>query len=148
MTMYHKPSGLVKVMNAFFGWLGAMGLIPGDTVQLQVKGRKSGQMRSVAVTWVEHEGQRYLVAPRGNTEWARNVQAAGGEAALKRRKAEKVRLEEVPVDQRAPIIKAYLKKTALVTKREFGIEPDAPMEEFERIAPDHPVFRIVPVDGA
>jgi hypothetical protein len=148
MTMYHKPSGLVKMMNGVFGWLGAMGLMPGGTVQLQVKGRHSGQMRSVAVTWVEHEGQRYLVAPRGNTEWARNVQAAGGEAVLKRRKTEKVRLEGIPVDQRAPIIKAYLKKTALVTKREFGIEPDAPMEEFERIAPDHPVFRIVEADGA
>ena len=53
-------------------------------------------------------------------------------------------LEEIPVDQRAPIIKAYLKKTAMVTKREFGIEPDAPIEEFERIADRHPVFRISP----
>jgi len=148
MTVYHKPSGVVKAMNGFFGWLASIGLMPGDTVLLQVKGRKSGQTRSVAVTWVEHEGQRYLVAPRGNTEWVRNANAAGGEAILKHRKSQPVRLEEVPVEQRAPIIKSYLKKTAMVTKREFGIEPDAPIEEFEKIAPRHPVFRVVPAGAA
>jgi len=142
MTMYHKPSGFVKTMNGFFGRLASWGLIPGGTALLQVKGRRSGQTRSTAVTWVEHDGQRYLVAPRGNTEWARNVKAATGEAVLKHRESERVRLEEVPVDQRAPIIQAYLKKTARVTKREFRMEPDAPIEEFQRIAPDHPVFRI------
>jgi deazaflavin-dependent oxidoreductase (nitroreductase family) len=142
MTMYHKPSPLVKAMNSVFGHLASWGLIPGDTALLQVKGRRSGQTRSNAVTWVEHDGQRYLVAPRGNTEWVRNVRAAGGEAILKRRKIERVRLEEVPVEQRAPIIKSYLKKTALVTKREFGIDPEAPLEEFEKIADRHPVFRI------
>jgi len=143
MTVYHKPSGLVKLMNGFIGRLASMGLIPGDTAMLQVKGRRSGEMRSTAVTWVEHEGQRYLVAPRGTTDWVRNVRAAGGQAAIRRRNSEDVRLEEMPVEQRALIIKAYLKKTAMVTKREFGIEPDAPIEEFEKIAERHPVFRIV-----
>jgi deazaflavin-dependent oxidoreductase (nitroreductase family) len=142
VTMYHKPSSLVKAMNSAFGRLASWGLIPGDTALLQVSGRRSRQTRSNAVTWVEHDGQRYLVAPRGNTEWVRNLKAAGGEAILKRRKAERVRLEEVPVEQRASIIKSYLKKTALVTKREFGIEPEAPLEEFEKIADRHPVFRI------
>ena len=143
MTVYHKPSGPVKLMNSIIGRLASIGLVPGS-VMLQVKGRRSAQTRSTAVTWVEYEGQRYLVAPRGNTEWARNVQAAGGEAAIKSRKTERVRLEEVPVEQRAPIIKAYLKKTAMVTKREFGLDPKAPLEEFEKIAPRHPVFKITP----
>ena len=143
MTMYHPPSAFVKAMNAVVGRLASWGLVPGGTALLQVKGRRSGQTRSTAVTWVDHDGQRYLVAPRGNTEWVRNVKAAGGQVVLKRRKSEQVRLQEVPVEQRAPIIQAYLKKTARVTKREFGIEPDAPSDEFQRIAPDHPVFRIV-----
>jgi deazaflavin-dependent oxidoreductase (nitroreductase family) len=147
VTMYHKPSGFVKAMNGFFGRLASWGLIPGGTALLQVKGRRSGQIRSTAVTWVEYEGQRYLVSPRGNTEWARNVKAAGGEAVLKHGKSDAVRLEELPVEQRAPIIQAYLKKTARVTKREFGIEPDSSIEEFQRIAPDHPVFRIVRNDS-
>jgi deazaflavin-dependent oxidoreductase (nitroreductase family) len=144
MTMYKKPSGLVKAMNSFIGWLGSLGLVPGGTAQIQVKGRRSGKTRKNAVTWVEHEGQRYLVAPRGNTEWVRNVRADGGRAVLKHGKSEMVHLQEVPVEQRAPIIKPYLKKTKMATRREFGLDPDAPMEEFERIAPDHPVFRIVP----
>jgi deazaflavin-dependent oxidoreductase (nitroreductase family) len=144
MTPYHKPSGFVKLMNSFIGRLGAMGLVPGDTIQLQVKGRRSGQMRSNAVTWVDYQGHRYLVAPRGNTEWVRNVKAAGGEAVLKRRKAEKVRLEELPAEQRAPIIKAYNKKLGAVTRREFGIDGDASVEEHEKIAERHPVFRITP----
>jgi hypothetical protein len=141
--MYNKPSGIVKAMNGFVGWLASIGLMPGDTVQLQVRGRNSGQIRKNAVTLVEYEGARYLVAPRGNTEWVRNVQASSGQAVLKHGKSETVRLEEIPVEQRAAIIKPYLKKTAMATKGEFGIEPDAPIEEFERIAEKHPVFRIV-----
>jgi hypothetical protein len=148
MTVYHKPSGAVKLMNAFIGRLASFGLIPGGTAQLQVKGRRSGQTRSVAVTLVEHEGSRFLVAPRGTTEWVRNVRAADGRAVLRHGKSESIRLEEIPVERRAPIIKPYIKKTARVTEREFGIRADAPMEEFERVAPDHPVFRIVPVGEA
>jgi hypothetical protein len=135
-------------MNGFIGWLGSMGLIPGGTAQLQVKGRRSGKIRKNAVTWVDHEGQRYLVAPRGTTEWVRNALADGGRAVLKHGKSETVRLEEIPVEQRAAVIKPYLKKTAMATKREFGLDPEAPMEEFERIAPEHPVFRIVPAAEA
>jgi deazaflavin-dependent oxidoreductase (nitroreductase family) len=148
LTVYHKPSGAVKLMNSIIGRLASIGLVPMSTVLLQVKGRRSGQIRSTPVSWIEHEGQRYLVAPRGNTEWVRNVKAAGGEAVLKSRKTEGVRLEEVPIEQRAPIIKSYLKKTAMVTKREFGLDPDAPMEEFEKIAPIHPAFRITPASSS
>jgi deazaflavin-dependent oxidoreductase (nitroreductase family) len=148
MTVYHKPSGAVKLMNSIIGRLASIGLIPRDTVQLEVKGRRSGKPRSNAVTWVECEGQRYLVAPRGNTEWVRNVKAAGGEAVVKQRKTERVRLEEVPVEQRAPIIKAYNKKLGAVTRREFGLDDDATLEEFERIADRHPVFRITPASSS
>jgi hypothetical protein len=53
-----------------------------------------------------------------------------------------VKLEEIPVLERAPIIAAYLPKNAMATKKHFGVEPNAPIEEFERIAPNHPVFRV------
>lgn len=140
---YNKPAGLVKAMNAFVSWLASLGIVPGGTVTIETKGRKSGQTRSNAVTVVEHEGQRYLVAPRGETEWVRNVRAANGEAVLRHGARKPVRLEELPIEQRAPIIKPYLKKTAMATKGEFGLEPDADISEFERIAPKHPVFRIL-----
>jgi hypothetical protein len=68
---------------------------------------------------------------------------AAGTGALKHGKREDVRFEEVPVEQRAPIIQKYLSENAMVTKAHFGIDPDAPIEEFRRIAGDHPTFRIV-----
>ncbi|MFQ5473167.1 MAG: nitroreductase/quinone reductase family protein [Dehalococcoidia bacterium] len=141
--MYLKPGALVRAMNGFIGRIAAFGLGPSKTVLLEVRGRRSGELRSVAVNTLDHEGQRYLVAPRGETEWVRNVRAASGDASLRRGGREKVRLEELPVDQRATVIKAYLAENAITTKSSFGLEPDAAIEEFERIAPNHPVFRII-----
>jgi deazaflavin-dependent oxidoreductase (nitroreductase family) len=143
-TFYNRPSGFTKLSNGLMGWLGAHGIGPKKMVRLEVKGRKSGLVRSVAVNEVVHGGQRYLVAPRGNTEWSRNAIAAGGEAVIRRGKPQDVRLVEIPVEERAPIIESYLKANAWVTKAEFGIDPKAPIEEFERIAEKHPVFRIEP----
>jgi deazaflavin-dependent oxidoreductase (nitroreductase family) len=140
--MYQRPSMLTQWSNRAFGWLAAIGLGPKRMVVLDVKGRKSGQSRSATVNVVEVDGQRYLVAPRGNTEWSRNARAAG-EATLRRGGSHRVRLDEVPVERRAPIIKVYLKENAAITKAHFGIDPDAPIEEFQRIAPDHPTFRII-----
>src|SRR2546428_545616 len=106
MTFYHKPMMLTRVMNGVMGWFASIGLMPGDTVTLEVKGRRSGRVRSTAVTFVEVDGARYLVAPRGLTEWVRNVRAAGGQATLRHGKREQVRLEEVPTDQSAAIVQA------------------------------------------
>ena len=145
MTVYHKPSGFTKMTNAVLSWFASMGLLPARMVTVEVKGRRSGSLRSAVVNTVEVGGQKYLVSPRGQTEWVRNVRAAGGEAVIHHGKRQGVRLEEVPVEQRAPIIKAYLKENTMSTKSHFGVEPDAPIEEFERIAPDHPVFRVVPM---
>jgi len=139
---YARPSRATQVMNSFFGWLASVGLTPKDTVRLEVRGRRSGEMRSVAVTSVEHEGQRYLVSPRGESEWVRNVRAAG-EAVLRHGKPEAVRLEELPAGERAAIIQAYLKKTQRATGQHFGVKAEAGIEEFEGIASRHPVFRIV-----
>jgi len=142
MTIYHRPTKLTQMLNRVMGWLASLGLTPSDTVTLEVKGRSSGAVRSTVVTWVGHEGTRYLVSPRGESEWVRNVRAAGGEAAIRRRGRRNVRLEEMPAEQRAPIIKAYLGKTAMATKQHFGIDPKADVAEFAAIAGRHPVFRI------
>lgn len=140
---YSKPSGFTKKMNSFLGWLGGVGMGPRKMVQLTVKGRKSGQPRTVAVNIVEYEGNRYLVAPRGNTEWSRNAIAANGEAVIKRGKEENVRLVDIPVTERAPIIQKYVKETAVV-RGEFGLKEDCTLEEAAGIADKHPTFRIDP----
>jgi deazaflavin-dependent oxidoreductase (nitroreductase family) len=140
---YNRPSTLTRKSNSFFGWLGGMGIGPKKMVQLTVKGRKTGQPRTVAVNIVEYDAKRYLVAPRGNTEWSRNAMAAGGEAVIKHGKAEDVRLMDVPVAERGPIIQKYVKETAVV-RGEFGLKADCTLEEAQAIADKHPTFRIDP----
>ena len=142
-TFYEKPSAFTQLMNRSFSILASMGWTPKQMVTLEVRGRKSGEPRSVVVNSIEVDGQKYLVSPRGETEWVRNARAAGGEAVLRHGKRTRIRLEEIPVSERGPIIQAYLPKNAMATKKHFGIEPDASLEDFQRIAPDHPVFRIV-----
>jgi hypothetical protein len=139
---YARPMLLTKAFNHIAGWFARTGLAPRKTVVLEVKGRTSGLVRPATVNLVRVDGQEYLVAPRGNTEWSRNARAAG-EGTIVRGGSRRVRLEELPVEQRAPIIQAYLKENAWVTQREFGVSPKAPIEEFQRIADRHPVFRVV-----
>ncbi len=119
-----------------------MGLPPSFIVLLEVRGRRSGRMRSVVLIAGQHEGHRYLVSVLGDdAQWVRNVRAAG-EGIIRRGKRRKVRLEEVPSARRAPMLKAYL-KWSLGARPLFEVSHKAPVEEFQRIAPDHPVFRIV-----
>ena len=96
----------------------------------------------MVVTWVEQNGERYLVSPRGESEWVRNVRAAGGEAVIRHRRRQKVRLEEVAAGERPAVLQAYLKKTWRATRQHFGVGPEAELAALEAIAGRHPVFRI------
>ena len=140
--VYKQPNTLTKKMSSFLGWLAARGIGPKRLVRLEHKGRVSGGMRSTAVNWTQLDGQRYLVAPRGETQWVRNVRADGGRAVLRRGgNSETVRLEEIPVEGRAAIIKQYVGENKIV-KGEFGLEPDDPIEQYNGIAANHPTFQI------
>ncbi len=140
--VYNRPGMLTKKMNSFVGWLAGRGIGPKRMVRLEHKGRVSGDMRSTAVNWTEHDGQRYLVSPRGDTQWVRNVRADGGRALLRRGgSSETVRLEEIPVEGRAAIIKQYVGENKII-KGEFGLEPDVSIEEYKGIAANPPTFLI------
>jgi deazaflavin-dependent oxidoreductase (nitroreductase family) len=139
---YNKPTAVAKFINSTLRQVAALGLSPRDTVELRVRGRKSGRTRANVVTFVEHDGARYLVAPRGTTEWVRNVRAAGGQAALKHGRTELISLTEIPANQRSAIIRSYLKKMPGMVQREFGVRADSPDADIEGIASRHPVFRI------
>jgi len=107
-----------------------------------VIGRKSGRVVSFPLVMVTVAGQRYLASMLGdNTQWVRNVRAAGGKAVLRRGGREDVQLEEIPVDQRAPILKAYL-QAAPGARPHVPVDKDAPLVEFEEIAAAFPVFRL------
>ena len=140
--VYKRPSTLTKKMNSFLGWIAARGIGPKRLVRLEHRGRVSGGVRSTAVIWTQLDGQRFLVSPRGETQWVRNVRADGGRAVLRRGgNSETVRLEEIPVERRATIIKQYVAENKIV-KGEFGIEPDDPIDQYKGIAANHPTFQI------
>lgn len=146
MTFYRRPATLTRLMNRAFSWFASLGVTPSRMITLEVKGRRSGEVRSTVVNTVEYEGRRYLVSPRGETEWVRNVRAAGGEAVIRHGGRQTVRLEELPAEERAPVIKKYLGENALSTRQHFGVDPKAELAEFAAIAARHPVFWIAPED--
>jgi deazaflavin-dependent oxidoreductase (nitroreductase family) len=110
---------------------------------LRVKGRSTGTVRATPVNLLTIDGRRYLVAPRGHTQWVRNLRAAReGELALGR-KVERFSAFEVPDEQKLPILREYLRRWKWEVGAFFGgVGPDSPESELRRIAPDHPVFRI------
>jgi hypothetical protein len=118
------------------------------TLILEVEGRRSGRLQSTLVTWVEYDGARYLVSMRRpEPGWVSNMRAADGYVALRHGgRRNRVRLEELPTNRRARVLRAWYGWTARspVPRRHFGLPRNAGVEEFERVAAEHPVFRILP----
>jgi deazaflavin-dependent oxidoreductase (nitroreductase family) len=112
---------------------------------LAVRGRKSGEWRTTPVNLLVIGGKRYLVAPRGHTQWVRNLRAAGeGELRVGRRR-EHFTATEMVDDDKPSILRAYLRKWKMETGMFFeGVGPDSSDEDLRRIAPDHPVFSLDP----
>lgn len=110
---------------------------------LEVVGRRTGALISVPVVVADYDGERYLVAMLGKSaNWVGNVRAAGGRAVLRRGQPEQVRLEEVDVGERPPILRRYL-TLAPGARPHFPVDRNAPTEEFARIAAQFPVFHVV-----
>ncbi len=130
-------------MNPFVGWVTARGLSVYGSRVLAVRGRKSGQWRTNPVNLLEFEGQRYLVAPRGVTDWVRNIRTSGaGELRLGSR-VEPIRVVELPDAEKLEILRAYLRKWSWEVGAFFsGVGATASEADLQRIAPDHPIFRI------
>lgn len=113
---------------------------------LRVRGRKSGDWRETPVNLLEFDSARYLVAPRGNTQWARNLRVAREGELVVGRRIERFRATEIPDNGKIPILRAYLKRWKFEVGQFFsGVDADSPESEVLRIAPDHPVFRIDPL---
>lgn len=124
---YIKPGGFVRVVNKV---LSGLRLVP----VLAVVGRKSGEVRTVPVNVLEHEGKRYLVSPRGETEWSRNLRAAGEGELRTRKGAEPITVVAEVADEAKPdLIAAYRAKWDSQTKRYLQQLPEPA---------DHPIFEI------
>lgn len=151
-TRYRTPPPLYSRVQR---WLGpallARGLGPGYAVVLEVPGRRTGRIRRTSLVQVDHAAGHYLVSLAGESEWVRNVRAAGGRAVLGRRHRRAVTLVEVPAAERAPVIQAYLRRPgpggrtvdrSAEARLFFGVGPGASTVEIERVTGYYPVFRI------
>ena len=140
---YVEPSRSTRVFNAAVARLTRMGISVYGSRVLAVRGRTSGEWRTTPVNPLTIDGQRYLVAPRGHTQWVRNMRVAGGGELRIGRRVEKFTAIELPVEERPAVLRAYLKKWKFEVGMFFqGVGPDASDEEMLAIAPDHPVFLI------
>lgn len=141
-----RPNRLASLLNRGSAWIHGLGVLPRFLVTLEIEGRRSGRVRVMPMVVAELDGERFLVSMLGDdTGWVRDARAAG-RAVIRSGRAEQVRLVEVPADERAPILKAYLRR-APGARPHVPLHWRAPVAEFERIASDYPVFRLVPMES-
>ena len=145
---YQAPGWFTRnVFNRCVAFFTRLGLSAWGSRLLEVRGRVSGEIRTTPVNLLEHEGATYLVAPRGVTQWVRNLRVAGeGQLRLGRRRetftAIEVAAEDVPA-----VLRAYLRRWTWEVGQFFGgVGPDATDEELRAIVSDHPAFRLTLVD--
>ena len=139
-----RPTRLGRLVNRLQGLWSSLGLPPKLVATLEVRGRKSGQVRSNPIVIVDMNGARYLVSMLGpDSDWVKNVEAAHGEAVLRQGLREHVQLTAVPVDTRAPILREYV-RVATSGRTHFPVAVGAPESEFAAIAARYPVYRMEP----
>jgi len=136
------PNSVARALNRAWAVLATRGLAPKRLSTLEVRSRDTGRTIALPVVVADHGGERFLVAMLGEqAKWVRNVRAADGWAVLRHGRAERVRLDEVDVRDRPPILRRYV-AVAPGGRSHIRVDPAAPPEDFERVAPHIPVFRI------
>jgi deazaflavin-dependent oxidoreductase (nitroreductase family) len=147
---YQEPGWFTRhVFNRGISLLTRLGVSVWGSRVLQVRGRTSGEMRETPVNLLTNDGRTYLVAPRGLTQWVRNLRVAGEGALRVGRRTETFRATELTDSEKPDVLRAYLRRWKMEVGVFFdGVDAGSPAEELARIAPDHPVFRIeiIPVD--
>ena len=141
---YQQPGWFTNhVFNPTVAVLTRMGLSIWGSRVLEVKGRKSGEWRSTPVNLLRYEGDDYLVAPRGQTQWVKNLRASEEGRLRLGSRTQPFSAVELADDQKPALLRAYLKKWKMEVGVFFdGVGPDSSEDELRRIAPDHPVFRL------
>jgi deazaflavin-dependent oxidoreductase (nitroreductase family) len=132
-----------RLFNSAVAWLTRRGVSVWGSRVLYVRGRTSGQWRSTPVNLLGHEGRRYLVAPRGQTQWVRNLRAAGGGELRVGKKVERFTATELADADKPAILRAYLRRWKMEVGVFFnGVDADASHSKLLEVAPGYPVFLI------
>lgn len=145
VSRYREPSWFTKhIFNGIVALATRLGISVWGSRVLRVKGRKTGSWHSTPVNLLSFDGCFYLVSPRGETQWVRNLRVVGsGELALGRRR-KTFKAIEIQNEKKPPILRAYLRRWKMEVGIFFGgVSASSPEVEFQRISADHPVFRIL-----
>jgi hypothetical protein len=149
IPVFREPTAVEKLFNRAFGFLVGLGLGLRHNYLLEVRGRKSGHVYSTPIDLLVVGGpgapeKRYLVAPRGRTQWVRNAEAAGEIMLKKGSRREKFRLRPIPDSDKPEFLKLYLERFTPTVQRYFPIKAGSPVEAFRDLAPNYPVFELIP----
>jgi deazaflavin-dependent oxidoreductase (nitroreductase family) len=141
---YRAPDPFTRyVFNPLVAGLTKLGIGVYGSRVLEVRGRKSGQWRGTPVNLLTVDGAEYLVAPRGHTQWVRNIRVAGGGRLRIGRRVRDIQVAELADDVKPPVLRAYLKRWSWEVGMFFdGVSAKSTDEELLRIAPDHPIFKL------
>jgi deazaflavin-dependent oxidoreductase (nitroreductase family) len=149
-THYRKPGAVTRrLMNPFLVLAMRTGISVWGSRVLEVRGRTTGTPRRTPVNLLKYEGHEYLVSPRGNTQWTRNVRADNGRLILELgRHREERTVQELPDEEKPPVLRAYLRRWKMEVGVFFeGVSADSSDEDLLRIAPKHPVFVLSETKG-
>lgn len=143
LPVFRPPTAVERVFNRVYGFLVGMGIGLSYCYLLQVKGRKSGKIYSTPIDLLELNGKRFLVAPRGRTQWVRNAEAAG-EITLKRGSfRQRFALSPIANDEKPAILKAYLDRFKKEVQRYFPVAAGSPVESFRELVGSYPAFELI-----
>ena len=139
-----RPTATERLFNKLVGLLLGVGLGPSHMFVLEVRGRTTGRTYSTPVDVLVLGGRRYLVAPRGHTSWARNALATGTIVLKRGRRHEECRVRALSVDEKPPVLKAYLDAFKLAVQRYFPVPAGSPESAFAPLVDRYPTFEILP----
>jgi deazaflavin-dependent oxidoreductase (nitroreductase family) len=141
-----RPNRFARLQNRASAIAFGAGIWPARLATLEVRGRRSGNIISFPVVIADQDGERFLVSMLGEkANWVRNVRAADEHAVLRHGRREAVRLDEVSVGDRPAILRRYL-AVAPGARAHIPVDRDVPLEDFERVAAQVPVFRITTIN--
>ena len=140
---FRAPSAVERVFNRAFGFVVGLGLGFSYNYLLQVRGRKSGKLYSTPINLLELGGKRFLVAPRGRTQWVRNAEAAGEVTLKKGRTKLQFRLRPIADADKPEILKAYLDNFKRDVQQYFPVAAGSPARAFEPFAQSYPAFELI-----
>jgi deazaflavin-dependent oxidoreductase (nitroreductase family) len=143
LPTFREPSAAERLFNRIFGFLVGLGLGFSYNYLLEVRGRKSGKLYATPINLLELKGRRFLVAPRGRTQWVRNAEVSGEVTLKKGSTRQQFRLRPIPEADKPEILKAYLDTFKREVQQYFPVPAGSPSVAFAELTSSYPAFELL-----